>query len=860
MSRETWYRPLGLITQPNEMGQYPAGAMSQAQNLVARNPGELEQRLASGTFSVGTLPSGNWPVKLLYTGFQAVSIAAFPAAPASTRVTWTVGGTNTIATVPDASHMTLTFNGWPDAQIFRNRVIICSEGDPIICDSLNPTTTAERTFRYMSLPQLPIQATNSSIGGQAVTVQRSCGYAALVKRVYADGYEVIGPPSLVIRFINSSSGAGLDRNVEIYCPFGFGRVRAGDVIEVYRTQSVPFNGVNNPNPDPGSTCYLVASQTVTAADITNQYTLVVDNAKDGPIGEGFGGLGRAMYTNSGQSGLEGTNTPPPAAKRLAIYKGRAFYANYQLPGDSTVAFRGGSGTMGYPPGFGGSTPLSARAAGVGDRYVMCQFTNGSPTLTAVTADSFIGLVTGQYCNYVNLGGYITALNPGASTITISNPATGNSGGQVAVRASDVIELTYGYSPTGQTSVIGGLLQSLAPYESSARTVSPFNSFAHYDQAAYFTGLLAPSTNLTIRGTNGQNYDPAVPIITQVNNTAFVTAGAAAAVFTPKTFPNGLRWSKDQQPEAVPPSNEIFIGQGEIYGMYSTRDALWIFASDGLWRLSGSMARVGQTVDVRVDPVDSTLIVAGPQAACVLRDCVYAYTNRGLVRVDDLGIQELSEGMVGDLIPGAAWSNGPYVVVTADEDNDDIYITVRPSAAPLANDELTYVYSTAYNIFTSCERVNGFLRPTAYAYDRVSRTHFSITGDNSGTAGSIFKTTRTGGVTYLASIVQFQPSYGDDPMVAKQWIDAMCIFNVEAPGTNSGNFPYWNGTSYGGSNALPIADIPNKESRQNYDCPRASAVGNGIYFGMNMSQSNPTPIVLKAVSLRFEYLSEQQVLR
>lgn len=862
--RESWFNPLGLITQPNELGQYPAGAMSLADNLVARAPGELvvrQQDQSYGNFT-GTI-STDYPAAFVFTGFQALLIEASTVGN-NAQALWHDGAAVSAGAMPgDLAAMYTAQSGWGQFVIFRNRLFLCSESDVLVFDSLNPSSSALRAARRCGMPQPIISNIFFTGSGQAAGGNTVCGYGALIKRTYSDGYEIISPPSLLQRFANSSTydpdvtvalaGSGL-----IDGGWQIPNVQVGDVVELYRTQGLTYNSFNNVNElDPGTTMYLVASVTLSSADVAAGFLTIHDNAKLGKVGDSFGGLGRPCYTNPGQVGLEGVNIPPPAAKRIATYKGRMFYANYATPGDVTVAYHGGFGMLGQPaPGQAG---VEARANGIGTRPLSSgTSTSGSPTVTGVSANDMIGVVPGQRFDAQNwsfLTTYVQSV--GANTITMTRNATITGATSLGHFIVDQIE-----SSLGGTANLYDAGNFRYRYAASARTLVDSN-LVTFDQAFYFTNLFTPTGNLSLRATNGQNYDPKLPLITAVNNAGVVT-GATPQTFPPKQFKNGLRWSKDQQPEHVPPSNEIFIGQGEIYGMYSTRDALWIFASDGLWRLSGTMTRVGQQVDVRVDPVDSTLILAAPTAGCVLRDSVYAYTNRGLVRVDDNGVMEISDMRVGDLLPGAVWTTQPLYILSADEANDDIYISIRTSLAKTTTASTTYVYSTLYNIFTNLDALRlvttGRLSCISrYWFDKVQQSLFTVGG--AATIDIANRITNTGSISNLIATVDFQPIYGQDPFMLKQWIDCTVVFGSEAAGKLSTN-PRWDGvvnTIGSGANA-PRLSTSGKDARINFGVPRSVAVGNMITFGIEVPASTLFVYTLKGVSFRFEWLTDQQVLR
>lgn len=862
--RETWFNALGLITQPNELGVFPSGAMKRADGLVARSPGELQARqAAAASFFSFSLGSDFYVMSMLYTGQQLLMIVGNAVSPNTSYAVWTSGAS--AGFLPD-DQMQIASANWVNMVMFRDRVFVCSEADVIVFENLDPSTFAQRTARVCGLPQ-PI-ITLSSAGGtdpQAIPPQRCVAYAAIIRRTYPDGYEIVSPPSLIKRVSNPNLvSPGNDWNVTFTCqlPNFIGssaisfNLRAGDVIELYRTQSVPTATSNPVEIDPGTTCYLVSSYTLTSTDVTNNFVSLSDTAKDGPIGQGFGGLGEALYTNPGQLGLEGVNTPPPAAKVMASYKGRMFYANYATPGDTTISFHGGFGMLDLttysPPGIG----IQARRYGVGYRHLSSgTVTSGSPTITGISANDMVGVVIGQYFSsgLWNTTTYIVSVTASTITVTANALTSGTLGPANNAYVADMIGLAMG----GTSENASRVNEFAARYAASARTLSETNIYMAFDQGFYMTNLFSPLTSLFLRATNGQNYDPPLPLITAVNSSGVITAGGTPKAFAPKSFKNGLRFSKDQQPEAVPPTNEIFIGQGEIYGMYSTRDALWIFASDGLWRLSGTMSRSGQVVDVRVDPVDSTLILSGPKAGCVLRDSVYAFTNRGLVRVDDLGVAELSERTVGDLLVSQTWETTGAVLLCADEDNDDIYITLRSQRGPGSGASKTYVYSAIYNVFTGTDS-------TTEPFNDISAMTFSRTGFQAligfeNFAGGTYKITNNGSINGAPVVVDFQPTYAEGPFAAKQWIDSTVVLNIEATAVTAAN-PRWDGAVLATGTNQPRADLTGVTSRINYGVPRAQAVGNLVSFGVQVPLTTGFVIAIKGVSMRFEMLSEQQVVR
>jgi hypothetical protein len=344
-----------------------------------------------------------------------------------------------------------------------------------------------------------------------------------------------------------------------------------------------------------------------------------------------------------------------------------------------------------------------------------------------------------------------------------------------------------------------------------------------------TAQRAGIASFTIAASNPQNYIPTLPATT-----------ATALTVSTKQVANGIAWSEQGQPEAVPPLNTLPVGSGTIYGMYPTRDALWIFASDGLWRLSGTGGSAGRGFDWAVDLMDSTLSLAGPHAACVLRDTVYAYTNRGLVSISPKGIVEHSQGRLNDRLPGPPFNADTSIQIAADETNDEIWLTVTANSAAGY-----YIYNTLTDAWTTSAG-NGF--PNVITYARFLQ---SVVTQNASEADS-----PSAGNNYEAFVVDYQPISNGDPMTMKQWIDETWVLD---PGSASTTFyiPRWNGSD---STIVRAPVGQNQDTRLSFSIPRNSpACANTLAPGVKYTPSS-NPIGLFGVALRAVTMTNQRKAR
>lgn len=833
--RQTVARPLGLITQRNQKGAYPPGALSRADNLVMRNPGEIAQvRDVNGTTSL----SGS-PTDVLYTIYSLDNGQAFYALRNSSSDAWSVRFTSGVGSPPGGVSSTglMSSLGYNSPIRARERMIVNAVNTPMVCDSMNPQTAGDRTFRHAGMPQLAVGGiSTTSTDGGALPAPSSganlAGYCVLVKRVFSDGYELVGRPSPVFRIANTTVNA---LNVQVECRFPVSTnigIRAGDIIELYKTNVLlGVTVVPAESQDTGTTCYLVKSYTLTSTDISNGFVFILDT--QAPLASGTT-QGRELYTNPGQKGATGGNRQPPIAKTQAVFKGYAFYGNIT---ERPIY------TFGVPGGFLPPTAVSIgsyfKRYGIGSRFFNCTVTNGSNTITGVAAADIVGIAVGQRPitegTPFPAGTTVTAV--GATTITMSNNA---SFGAASITLCDVIEINGSIYKITQLSAflyalgIGGDYE-LTTSQSVSGTLNASVFFSNItisiepSRPNFFTNF-----NMLIRATNGANYNPPIPEIT-----------TTAQTFSRTNRPNLLAWSYDGQPEHVPPAFTTQVGSGSLYAMSSTRDAVWIWCSDGLYRLSGEG---GQW---RVDIVDTTCIIAGPRASTVLNDVAWAYTNKGLVYAADGGVIKVSEGVYGDVLPGRNFIEDLSALVEKSELDDEIYV-VAPSPSGFT---VFSVYSIHQNAFTQMTATT-FSNVTALAYQRGTVSALIVgrsIGSGQFVTSAIWDDTNVA-ANYLAATLEFQPLYDEAPAIAKQWIDGTYIFHTSSAGRNGRQL--WNSTSFGSFVGL-VANT--NDARVTYGVPRRAAISPTIAPGIELAAGS-TGMRFQAVSLRYSPLSEQQVRR
>ena len=138
----------------------------------------------------------------------------------------------------------------------------------------------------------------------------------------------------------------------------------------------------------------------------------------------------------------------------------------------------------------------------------------------------------------------------------------------------------------------------------------------------------------LTSSNGVAYKPALP----VSGTTISSTGDYS--------PNGIAFSKTQQPEAVPMQNRIYVGSKDkaILRIIPLRDSLFILKEDGIYRLYGT-----DPTNFQVALLDSTANCIAPETAVVMNNMIFSLTTQGVVTISETGVTIMSRAIESDLI-------------------------------------------------------------------------------------------------------------------------------------------------------------------------------------------------------------------
>lgn len=840
--------PIGLVTQPNQYAQYPSGALRVARNVVMRNPGELVQ--APDTTGQVTVGAANNILQQLFP-LDSGHVYSFHL----NGTTWSVFDNNNSAGLPLGISSTNLFSttGRIGPTRNRERMIVNTLQGGLVVDYMAPTSAGERALRKAGMPQPGWRSiSNVSTNAGAIPTGTMVGYVVCFARELQNGYTVRSVPSVPFKFANTS-GVTLNPSLSIWWNSSSALLTT-DKIEVYRTDGVPTAGFFGYQPDPGATFKLVKSVPITNPGNNNQ---TIEDTQPFVTGTAIGGAGttagRELYSNPGQEGATYTNRQPPIAQCCATFKGFTFYGNTTDRPKWTFSFPGGIGSEsnGIIYGF---TSGYLKAQSVGQKQITGTFTSGSANITGVAAADFVGLQAGMYwggatppwANTVT----IQSLNSGAGTITLTANASSSSGAPVTcvfdealeidgfnLRYSDLYKLVQELQGT-----VTNVSAQFGKWEITADTnvaanITVFNPTATISIEPAYVGF--DPVSFTVRGTHGDRFSPPIPDI-----------AASVQTISAVTLKNHLVWSKEQQPEHVPAALETFVGNGEIIALVTTRDALWIWCTDGLYRLSGDGGADG--LGFRVDLVDPSLILAAPQASCSLREIVYGYTNQGFVAVDSSGnLANLTDQRIGDLLPGARYTASRGIIAVANEADDEILLVLGENGN--GNSDQVYCFNVPQNGWTTLSNNGATLSNlSSLAMQRdpgtgIGRILFGTTPLAGGTPSYSGWNSAT---TFLVPRVEYQPIYGDEPLSVKQWIWGDFLF---ATGSAAKTIqPIWNSTISGLST---IVDMENTGYGR-AGIPRSVAISHTLSPGFTGLATTAPQTRFQGLSVAFKTLTNQ----
>lgn len=846
MTQQLVLTPLGIVTEPNKLGQIPAGALSSMTECVERSPGVI-QNMPSWT-TRATIPSD--------AGTTAAFLIATPGpymlvvfnVTAGWRYCWfdqttgaqLFGGTQQLRIQgQSANNESIPLATQPGftAAIVGQQIFLNTYSNVLVWDTYTPTSTATATPRQAGMPVPILTAVGFGGGGTALSPSTYAHYVVVAKRTVGDKV-IVSEPSFALSVDSGGSSINVEVDVDLVKGSSTAVFAEGDTIEVYRTTSKP-SGIASTfaayqrGEEAGSEYRKSTSYVLTAADVASStYIVIIDSTPDS-------GLGEALYTNQAVSGAGAAAAAPPAVRLLTAYKGYLF--GFSVTRTPTILIR--------PTGYWGIAEASMTAeqiaAGTGRvQLVGATYSNGGTTVSLSPTSQLATLGVGMQVFGTGLAGNtITAI--GGSSFTIS-PAASAAGSSVAIDASDVFVISAGggaaktYFVEDWDNLTGGLnsgtgpgryllLQALSlklpPYSASANVfrTQPTDGIQISNRAGFET---RPPMTLAI--SRGYNWDPRIPDPTA----------------TPRSIPYEVKpadmiWSEGGAPESWPLIQRDTFARGTPCAVASTRDAIIAFYTDAIWRVSGTGGTAGKGYDWRFDPIATNITANGSQALAVLSDVVYAQTSDGLIGISDSAIQKITQGRVHDQLDCPPWTDGPYTTATArftvaDEEHNEILFR-EPSAAT----GRMWLYNT--NTDRLAQTIS-HEAPFHGDYSRFLRLPLVIGRDGSSTW-----TVKAQSGSNANFSLTYATVYADNPFAQRHWQ----VLNVSAETTGTVTItPTFNGVA-GAARTLGA------DGRCAFEVPRnAPAIGNTMQVALSVS-ANGNLVKLHGFSLDYRDHTERR---
>jgi hypothetical protein len=672
----------GLATDRSPLMTAAQGGLRIAENVIIDRPGVARQRPAiseASRVATSNLPrriaayNGTWGYVSEWDGTSTWGIRG---ASSGTAVTVPTGGAEPLA-------VATSFVQFADA---RKNFYWTSKIGPVKITS-EADTNAELAGMHEATSGTFSVAT---VGAVAIANNRVRAWRWCFVKRDANGLVVRSAPSPWQSYDNTTGGT-IDMNWIIPLPT---YAAAGDQIELYATQTVATGST------PSDMMYLTKRYTIVAGDVTAGYATVKDARVDAD-------LGAELYTNPTREGLLKANGRPPACGAIAQWSTCMWFGRCIGPWTSAIEIVSVTGTT-STDALEGLQRLSLAG----------NATSGNDTLTGFASTTSV--VVGQLVTDNGIpgttGGTIpvgtTVLSKTATTVTMSANATAT--GAVTARFHDVITVDSQAYYAGGSNSAGGtypiFLVSAADPERTARDLAAVISetsstvFAYGIEDPYApTDIFGNATKgtIVIRSVALDDSQWAVTS-TRTGALSYPVNSSGGVLVDRENRPNQLYYSKPNEPEHVPEINFVTIGSESepIVALAPLRAALLVFKTDGIYRVTGSPPD-----GWRVDLLDPVLRPLRAECVDILGESAVAWTQHGVVLVDEGGVRNISEGLVSEALEPTeqrAMTYGAtlYSPFVAANNNDGYVLVGVPSNATNAYASTLYCWSKNTNAWST----------------------------------------------------------------------------------------------------------------------------------------------------------------
>ncbi len=700
---------LGLVSDVPPVGATP-GSMRLARNASAHRPGVIQPRLGIGADGTVAARTSTYRVAHIVPWSKGVQL-------------WSVDGSSArledraTTTINDASAAPLS-PAKADPVFFESRGSLYYAATGGIRKITSPTASAEtagiRTNYYVPFwnPSIAVSGTE-----YAVATQQQVAYRFAWVRQDVNGYERRSSPSSRMVVQNGTTDASPDGAVNwaivfspILVPAG---MEAGDRLEVYRTRATPINTT------PPEDYFLAFTHEVNAAEVAARITVSLTDDVEDDL------LGVALYTSESQQGILQAKEAPPHAHAMAWWSDVAWYGDVVERPTVTIDVVKKAATNAFLDGLQSQT--FSGSVSLGSNII-----SGIDEVAGITVGMGLSERDGVLTSPATAGTYlpadttVTAIggSPGAYTITMSAAALAGAG-SVQFVAGDVVTVDgvpFYCMPGLLGSAENPSARAFQDFETTVDTAERIRRTANglAQAVSAYTELVDPSKVVAINNNDGSitfrrpQGQLSSFTVTSTRPGAFRPALDGNLTAAPGEKTNRLYFSQPQEPEAVPLLNWLDIGQENlrIVALTALDEALLVWTDQGLFRVTGD-APDGWVVD----EIEATIRLLHPRCQTVLNNVCYAFTDRGVVQVTEMGVGEIAASMPigaelrafqtvltrGKVLPGRG------VFMAADETFGDVILGVSSSLGAVSDRE--YVFNAYTSRWTTWERAD---RAMAYS--------------------------------------------------------------------------------------------------------------------------------------------------
>ena len=713
----------GLHTSNNELSSVPAGALVEADNVIIRAKDVVEPR--RGQRWEYTLPQSTDRTSeiFFFNGYPLVhfndSKLAYP------------GGSGLLTYAGTYSAPNASLSRMKAVEAHENLYFATKNGVYRL-DTLNGTPKAAGAPKTADMYGVLLTAGTSGF----LQTSSKVAYRVVFCAKDAHGTLYVGSPSG--RGFSTNASTTNSANVSVWFPVP-SWVTTEHLYRVYRTAQVPANT------DPGDEMGLVYEKQLTSDDLSNGYVSFTDATPDD-----FRGAPLHTNPNSGDGILQ-ANEPPPFCYDLTYWNGRLWFANTRQPHRLYLDLLGISASptdsglrVGDRLTIAGVSYTGAifQDFGTNARFQINSASTPSESIES-TARNLVETINRNPANTRVRAYYISGPNDPPGKIVIeardldSTPITASldtypfaisslsrSGGVVTVVTAEAHGLSSG------DSVFIGAASPSSAFPGGGKTNITKVDFVTFTYVESGTAGTVTTGSYTVRRT--------APSPSGAWNPDMLAGPASSSN---DAAPNRLYYSKYQEPEAVPLLNYLDVGAKNraILRIVPLRDKLFVFKEDGVFIVTGD-------VPFRVDLLDDTVRLVGPDTAVPVANQIYCLSNQGVVAVSEGGAAIVSrqiESMVAALMCEANLDLMRSVAFGVGHDTDHMYQLWLPNGASAVVGQ-ALVYNTLLGGWTrwtlsrSCGRTNP-INNTPYMGDAVSNKVFreSRTFTNEDYADDVF---------------------------------------------------------------------------------------------------------------------------